>query len=94
MEGEDGDRPHPDIRRPPLEGESDMIDIKHGIKRARDDRWFMGVCGGIAHTYGWQPNTVRLVMVILALAMPGPSLLLSLLAYLVLGALLSESDEF
>jgi hypothetical protein len=35
MEGEGGDRPHPDIRRPPLEGESDMIAINHGIKRAR-----------------------------------------------------------
>jgi phage shock protein PspC (stress-responsive transcriptional regulator) len=94
MEGEGGDRPHSDIRRPPMEGESDMIDSKQGIKRARDDRWFMGVCGGIAHTYGWRPNTVRLVMVILALAIPGPSLGLSLLAYLALGALLPESDEF
>ena len=61
---------------------------------ARDDRWFMGVCGGIAHTYGWRPTTVRLVMVILALAIPGPSLVLSLLAYLALGVLLPKSDEF
>ena len=35
MEGEGGGRPHPDIRRPPMEGESDMIDITQGIKRAR-----------------------------------------------------------
>jgi phage shock protein PspC (stress-responsive transcriptional regulator) len=27
----------------------------------------MGVCGGIAHTYAWRPNTMRLAMVILAL---------------------------
>ena len=54
----------------------------------------MGVCGGIAHTYGWRPTTVRLVMVILALAILGPSLLLSLLAYLALGTLLPARDEF
>ena len=54
----------------------------------------MTVCGGIAHAYGWRPNTVRLVMVILALAIPGPSLVLSLLAYLALGVLLPKSDEF
>jgi len=77
-----------------IEGETDMIRMKHRVKRSRRDRWFMGVCSGIAHTYGWRPNVVRLAAAILAIAIPGPSLVFSLLAYLALGILLPESDEF
>jgi phage shock protein C len=77
-----------------MEGETDMRRIRYGVKRARRDRWWMGVCGGIAHTYGWRPNAVRLAAAILAIAIPGPSLVFSLLAYLTLGILLPESDEF
>jgi phage shock protein PspC (stress-responsive transcriptional regulator) len=77
-----------------MEGETDMIRMRRGVKRSRRDRWFMGVCGGIAHTYGWRPNAVRLAVAILAIAIPGPSLVFSLLAYLALGILLPESDEF
>jgi hypothetical protein len=29
-----------------------------GLKRAKRDRWIMGVCGGIAHRYGWN-STVK-----------------------------------
>jgi phage shock protein PspC (stress-responsive transcriptional regulator) len=68
--------------------------MRHGVKRARRDRWLMGVCGGIAHTYGWRPSAVRLAAAILAIAIPGPSLVLSLLAYMALGLLLPASDEF
>ncbi|HET7480797.1 MAG TPA: PspC domain-containing protein [Rubrobacteraceae bacterium] len=64
------------------------------IKRAKRDRWIMGVCGGIAHTYGWNPNMVRLATAILAVIIPGPSAVLTLIAYLILGAILPESDEF
>jgi phage shock protein C len=77
-----------------MEGETDMRRMSYGVKRARRDRWWMGVCGGIAHTYGWRPNAVRLAAAILAIAIPGPSLVFSLLAYLALGILLPESDEF
>ena len=31
-----------------------------GIRRAKRDRWIAGVCGGIAHTYGYKPWVVRL----------------------------------
>ena len=71
-----------------------MRRMRYGVKRARRDRWWMGVCGGIAHTYGWRPNAVRLAAAILAIAIPGPSLVLSLLAYMALGLLLPASDEF
>lgn len=54
----------------------------------------MGVCAGIAYTYGWNPNMVRLATVVLAIIIPGPSAILTLIAYLILGAILPESDEF
>jgi phage shock protein C len=54
----------------------------------------MGVCGGIAHTYGWSPGMVRLVTAIAAIAIPGPSLVLTVVAYILLGAILPESEEF
>jgi phage shock protein C len=77
-----------------MEGESDMIRMRQGVKRARRDRWVLGVCSGIAHTYGWRPNAVRLAAAVLAIAIPGPSLVFSLLAYLALGILLPQSEEF
>ena len=64
------------------------------IKRAKRDRWVLGVCGGVAHTYGWGSGTVRLATVVLAIIIPGPSLLATLLVYFLLGAILPESEEF
>jgi phage shock protein C len=64
------------------------------IKRAKRDRWILGVCGGVAHTYGWRPGTVRLATAVLAIIIPGPSLVATLLVYFLLGAILPESEEF
>jgi phage shock protein C len=64
------------------------------IKRAKRDRWILGVCGGIAHTYGWSSGAVRLATVVLAIVIPGPSLVATLLVYFALGAILPESEEF
>ncbi len=64
------------------------------IKRARQDRRLLGVCGGIAHTYGWDPTMARAATVILAIIIPGPSVVLTGLAYLALGFILPKSDEF
>jgi phage shock protein C len=64
------------------------------VKRARRDRWILGVCGGIAHTYGWNSNAVRLITAVLAIAIPGPSLVLTLVVYLILGAVLPESEVY
>jgi phage shock protein C len=60
------------------------------IKRAKRDRWIRGVCGGVAHTYGWSSNVVRLVTVVIAVIIPGPSFVI----YLLLGFTLPESEEF
>ncbi len=63
------------------------------IERARKDRLLLGVCGGIAHTYGWNSNVVRLVTVILGIFIPGPNVIV-LAAYIILGVVLPVSEEF
>jgi phage shock protein C len=63
------------------------------IERAKRDRWLLGVCGGIAHRYGWSPNLVRLVTVILGIFLPGPNVIV-VAGYIVLGLILPESEEF
>jgi phage shock protein C len=64
------------------------------IKRAKRDRWILGVCGGIAHTYGWSSNMVRLAAVVLAIIIPGFSVIPVIAIYVLLGAILSESEEY
>jgi phage shock protein C len=64
------------------------------IERSTRDRWIRGVCGGIAHAYGWDSNVVRIVAVVLTLIVPGLSTVLALAVYLVLGFVLPESEEF
>ena len=64
------------------------------IERAKRDRWIRGVCGGIAHAYGWDSNVVRIVTVVLAIIIPGPSTVLAFAVYLVLSFVLPESEEF
>jgi phage shock protein PspC (stress-responsive transcriptional regulator) len=65
-----------------------------GIRRAKRDRWILGVCGGVAHHFGWNSTAVRLVTAILAIAIPGPSLVATVLVYVLLGYLLPETEEF
>ena len=64
------------------------------IKRAKRDRWILGVCGGIAHTYGWNSNMVRLAAVVLAIIIPGFSVIPVIAIYVLLGAILPESEEY
>ena len=65
-----------------------------GIKRAKRDRWIMGVCGGIAHRYGWSSMMVRLATIVVVIVIPGVSVIPTLLVYFLLGYLLPETDEF
>ena len=64
------------------------------IRRATRDRWIMGVCGGIAHTYGWNSNLVRLVTAVLAIVIPGFSLIPVIAIYVILGVVLEETQEY
>ena len=63
------------------------------FKRAKRDRWLLGVCGGLARSQGWNSNVVRLITVVLGIVVPGPNVVI-LIAYIILGATLPESDEF
>ena len=65
-----------------------------GFRRAKRDRWLLGVCGGLARSQGWNSNVVRLVTAVLSLAIPGISVVPVLLLYIILGATLPESEEF
>jgi len=58
--------------------------MTEGLRRS-NDKVIAGVCGGIAERFGWSPNVVRVVYVVVSLlsaAFPG------LLVYLVLWFLL------
>ncbi len=65
-----------------------------GIERAKRDRWILGVCAGVAHRYGWSPNIVRLATAVLAVVIPGFSVIPILAIYIVLGMVLPESDAY
>lgn len=64
------------------------------LMRSRRDRWIYGVCGGIAHRYGWSSTAVRLVTVLLAIFIPGVSVVPAVLIYVLLGYLLPEAEDF
>ncbi len=64
------------------------------IRRAKRDRWILGVCGGVAHAYGWSSSAVRLATAVLAIIVPGFSVIPMLAIYLLAGAILPESEEF
>ena len=65
-----------------------------GIRRAKRDRWILGVCGGVAHRFGWSPGAVRLATAVLAVIIPGISVVPVLLIYFLLGAVLPESEAY
>lgn len=64
------------------------------LKRAKRDRWIFGVCGGIGHAYGVSSNVVRLITAIVAVIIPGVSVVPALIVYVLLGIFLPETDEF
>lgn len=54
----------------------------------------LGVCGGLAHAYGWNSNVVRLVTAIVAIAIPGASVIPVAIIYVILGLVLPEAPEY
>lgn len=70
-----------------------MINLQTGLKRSTRNRRFLGVCGGIAHEFGWSPSAVRFATVILTFILPGPSFVVAL-AYIALGVFLPKSEDF
>ena len=64
------------------------------MMRSRRDRSIYGVCGGIARRYGWSSTAVRTVVVILAIFIPGVSVIPAVLIYVLLGYLLPEAEDY
>jgi len=60
------------------------------LSRSLNDRMIVGVMGGIAHRFGWNPTLVRIVLVLVSIgsaAFPG------ILIYLILWLLIpNEAD--
>ena len=52
------------------------------------------MCGGVAHRFGWSPGAVRLATAVLAVIIPGISVVPVLLVYFLLGAVLPESEAY
>ena len=38
------------------------------LSRSTSDKWIAGVCGGIANYFGWNPDLLRLVWVVLTVS--------------------------
>ena len=48
----------------------------------------------VAYHYGWSSTAVRAVVVLLAIFIPGVSVIPAVLIYILLGYLLPEAEEF
>ena len=70
-----------------------MPTLNIGLTRSKTNRWIFGVCGGIAEQYGMNPLAVRAGVALLAIVIPGVSVLPTVLLYLVLGLTLPEEGE-
>lgn len=56
--------------------------------RSRTDKVWLGVCGGLAERFGWEPSLVRILFVIGFFFMPGPVLLIGY----VVGAMITPKE--
>lgn len=57
------------------------------LYRSNNERMFLGVCGGIAERFGWDPTLVRLAFVLLFFTGPG------LLVYLVSAIVIPRAPQ-
>ena len=53
------------------------------LYRPDDDRWFAGVCSGLARKFGISSTVMRLIYVVSCL-LPGPQFLLYLMLWLII----------
>lgn len=53
------------------------------LYRPRDDRWFAGVCSGLARRFGISSNLMRLIFVLSCL-LPGPQFLIYIILWILM----------
>jgi phage shock protein C len=66
-----------------------MPQSEKSLRRSKD-RWIAGVCGGIAEYFGWPPDRVRLLYVLvsaISAAFPG------ILVYVILWFVMPDADR-
>ncbi len=61
--------------------------------RSNTDAWLFGICGGLAKHFNWDAKLVRLVVAVLAVAVPGVSTLGMILGYIILGLMIPSEDQ-
>lgn len=64
-----------------------------GIPRSNTNRWFLGVCGGLAHYLDISPKLVRNFTLVAAVIIPGVSIWMVLIAYFALAFLMPNPDS-
>jgi phage shock protein PspC (stress-responsive transcriptional regulator) len=57
--------------------------VERKLYRPRDNRWFGGVCSGLAYRFGLRPNLVRLLFIASCL-LPGPQILIYLILWVII----------
>ncbi|HYN94396.1 MAG TPA: PspC domain-containing protein [Pilimelia sp.] len=60
-----------------------MASSPRRLSRPRDNRWFAGVCAGLARRFGMSAGMVRLLFV-LSCVLPGPQVLVYLALWIVM----------
>ncbi|WP_067698187.1 PspC domain-containing protein [Nocardia jejuensis] len=53
------------------------------LRRSTTDKWFAGVCGGLAEYLGWNATLVRLLF-ILSCLLPGPQFILYIALWIII----------
>jgi phage shock protein PspC (stress-responsive transcriptional regulator) len=59
------------------------VTVTRRLARPRDDRWFGGVCSGLARRFGLSSGMVRLIFVVSCL-LPGPQFLIYIILWILL----------
>jgi phage shock protein PspC (stress-responsive transcriptional regulator) len=70
-----------------------MPTLNIGLTRSTTNRWIFGVCGGIAEQYGINALAVRVGAALLAIVIPGVSLVPTILLYIILGLMLPKDSD-
>ncbi|MEL7041016.1 MAG: envelope stress response membrane protein PspC [Pseudomonadota bacterium] len=76
-------RPYRPLRDDPSSRDEDYMFRSPNPKRfyrSRTDRVWLGVCGGLAERFGWEPTLVRILFVMSIIFVAGP---LSIFAYVI-----------
>ena len=60
------------------------------LLRSSRDKWIAGICGGIAEYFGWNPDVLRLVWVILTVS----TAFCGVIIYLVLWLIMPKADTY